>query len=58
MEKRGRYFEYHQGGYRKHALRIAKDLGYSDEITNKIKNAKNDDEIATIMYVSAKSIGE
>ena len=44
--------------YKKESLKAAKDLGYSDEVIEKIENAKNDSQISTIMYVAAKNIGE
>lgn len=44
--------------YRSKSMRAAKELGYSEEILDKLRNAKNDSEISTIMYVAAKNIGE
>lgn len=56
--RRKSFKKYYQGGYKKSALKIAKQLCYSDEVLDKIKNAKNDEEVATIMYVATKNIGE
>lgn len=44
--------------YKNDCLVACKELGYSEEVYNKIKNAKNDQEISTIMYVEAMKIGE
>ena len=43
--------------YKKDAIKAAKDLGYSKEFVEKIKNTENIDKIATLMYVEAKNIG-
>lgn len=56
--KRGAYIEYFRYSYKKKAVRIAKELGYSEETIDKINKAKNDQEISTIMYVAAKRLGE
>lgn len=45
-------------GYKRSAISIAQDLGYGQQVIDKINNAKNDQEISTIMYVAAKKIGE
>lgn len=58
MAKRDSFERYYQGGYKKNAIRIAKDLHHPEEVIEKLRNAKNDDEVATIMYVAAKNIGE
>lgn len=42
--------------YKKFALQAAKDLLYSEEVIDKIKNAKSDYEIANIMTIAAKNI--
>lgn len=57
---RGPYESNFVGGqnYKKFALKAAKDFGYSKDVVQKIKRSKSDQEISTIMYVAAKSIGE
>lgn len=55
----GREYDYFTSqNYRGKSLRAAKELGYSEEILDKLRNAKDDSEISTIMYVAAKGIGE
>lgn len=44
--------------YRKMALEAARDLGYSQEIIDKIKNADNDREISRIMMTAKETIKE
>lgn len=45
--------------YRKHAMRAAKDLGYGDEVIEKIEKAEDDHEIQRIMKSARiKSIEE
>lgn len=38
--------------YRKDAIHAARDFGYGDEVIQKIKDAKSDDEISGIMKVA------
>lgn len=44
--------------YKKEALKAAKDLRYSEEIVEKIDRSNSEEEIATIMFVAMKNIGE
>lgn len=45
-------------GYRNEALKIASDLHHPPKVINAIKNAKNNEEIATIMFVAMKDMDE
>lgn len=56
--RREKYTRYYQGGYKKNAIKIARQLGHPEEVIEKLRNAKNDSEVATIMHVAAKNIGE
>lgn len=38
--------------YRKDAIHAAQDFGYGDEVIQKIKDAKSDDEVSGIMQVA------
>lgn len=59
-EKRGARTNNWDNGrvYKKTAIKTAKELGYSQEVIKKLENAKNDQQISTIMYVEAQKIGE
>lgn len=59
MENRS-FMGKHSNGkeYRKNAVKIARELGYSNDVIEKIQNAKNEQQISTIMYTQAMKIGE
>lgn len=44
--------------YRINAIKAAEDLGYSEEVIQRIQDAKCDEEISRIMYSAARTIGE
>ena len=47
-----------KSGYKRTAIKAARELQYKPEVIDQINNAKNDSEISTIMYLAAKAIGE
>ena len=51
---------YDNGGhaYKKNAIKTAIELGYSQDVIDKIEKAKTDQQISTIMYLEALKIGE
>lgn len=49
-----KYNELSDKRYKKFALKAAKELGYSDEVIERIKNAESDFEVSRIMTTARK----